>query len=535
MPKIIVREIDKTKAGSTEYSNFAVLVPGFSSSAAPTGFDDNDVQEFYSQDTFITNVGKKPMEETVVTITPAVPAVPRAYAIRHNFGTEETPVYTKQFTAEDVVTYANTAYTGESYEPTSVATEGHLIVAETSGETTTYTKFTKVAGPQVDATYTVIDTGNEGTDYVPEVPAVTGTAHQMGNQIAYELLGMGYPVIYKLIKPAQGKTFYDVLNDPTFWEPMKDKSLYDFRYVVNGMLDYNTLANGEISKLASYNNSAEVIGGVSASTGRGDCTALCDIGEDIYNISNKTISEKIKLIKTAANGQTNADKYTAICANSVTYGGTGDTAYESNLKFPASFHYLACAVKATENYAEWYAVSGYSRGYANRTVESTLVKLGDAAVNILQPRNTTSQAPSTEDPALTHAVNIVVKQKDGYYFWGNRTAETLTTTDLVASHFLNIRQLCTTIKKQLYITCRQLAFEPNSEVLWNTFRSKIEPLLDKMKADQGIKDYRILKVADNRKALLKAKVRIIPIEAVEDFDISLYLEDDLTGADIEEG
>jgi hypothetical protein len=47
-----------------------------------------------------------------------------------------------------------------------------------------------------------------------------------------------------------------------------------------------------------------------------------------------------------------------------------------------------------------------------------------------------------------------------------------------------------------------------------------------MKADQGIRDYKILKVIDNaKKATLSAKIRIIPIEAVEDFDLTVSLED----------
>jgi hypothetical protein len=50
-----------------------------------------------------------------------------------------------------------------------------------------------------------------------------------------------------------------------------------------------------------------------------------------------------------------------------------------------------------------------------------------------------------------------------------------------------------------------------------------------MKADQGIKGYTITKVANDKKALLTARIRIVPIEAVEDFDISIYLEDSLTG------
>jgi hypothetical protein len=50
-----------------------------------------------------------------------------------------------------------------------------------------------------------------------------------------------------------------------------------------------------------------------------------------------------------------------------------------------------------------------------------------------------------------------------------------------------------------------------------------------MKADQGISDYKFIKVEDSRKALLSAIIRIVPIEAVEDFDISIYLEDSLSG------
>jgi hypothetical protein len=59
-----------------------------------------------------------------------------------------------------------------------------------------------------------------------------------------------------------------------------------------------------------------------------------------------------------------------------------------------------------------------------------------------------------------------------------------------------------------------------------------------MKADQGISDYRLVKIKskNSSKALLSAKIRIVPIEAVEDFDISLHLEDDLGGmaASVEE-
>ena len=42
-------------------------------------------------------------------------------------------------------------------------------------------------------------------------------------------------------------------------------------------------------------------------------------------------------------------------------------------------------------------------------------------------------------------------------------------------------------------------------------------------------DYKFIKVKTASKATLKAIIRIIPIEAVEDFDISLTLEDSFAG------
>ena len=51
-----------------------------------------------------------------------------------------------------------------------------------------------------------------------------------------------------------------------------------------------------------------------------------------------------------------------------------------------------------------------------------------------------------------------------------------------------------------------------------------------MKANQGIRDYLIEKVPTNLKGVLSARVRIVPIEAVEDFEIEVALEDAIGGA-----
>ena len=61
-----------------------------------------------------------------------------------------------------------------------------------------------------------------------------------GNKIAYELLGLGYPVIYKVI------TDVDDMNEDSFWEEFKDKASYDFRYIMTGLLTDNKTANDKI-------------------------------------------------------------------------------------------------------------------------------------------------------------------------------------------------------------------------------------------------------------------------------------------------
>lgn len=370
-------------------------------------------------------------------------------------------------------------------------------------------------------------------DFVKHVGKAKAQDSQIGNQIAYELLGLGYKVIYKKIDLTAAEndgvaTAADVLAKSTFWEPLKDKATYDFRYVITGLITKNADANNQISKLCSYINGKDYL-----ENGRGDAIALIDIDTAAYSDTNgnpKTQAEAIKGIIAETVKLTSADKFSALFAPAVTYEGTGDTDYDGNRTFPASFHYLACAIESQATYPEWFAVAGYTRGRCNSfKVAKTTVTLGEAAINALEPR-----AQKTYDSSSTvkTAVNVIAKIKGNYYLWGDRTAHPLgaeADDDLVASHFLNIRQLCTTIKKQLYINCRRFTFEPNSDVLWVKFCNAIEPTLDRMKANQGISDYQIIKKRNPKKAVLSAIIRIVPIEAVEDFEIDLTLEDSIEG------
>lgn len=348
--------------------------------------------------------------------------------------------------------------------------------------------------------YGVYEVSNQ-SDFIDNIGIVANTESTpgYGNKIAYELLGLGYTVLYKKITLGETAVIDWDLDD------LIDKSTYDFRYVVSGFIG-DASANEAIRDLAHFDEAAND----PFSTGRGDCVALCDV--------------EIDKAGTVTGAPATASKYAAyfapsFCIKDYNKKIPGTSAEYKDDVFPASFYYLACAKKARlNNFDEWFAAAGYTRGIADFTIKSTKIKVGEILVNKLQPRNNKGDFDGP-------AVNLITNIRGNFYLWGNRTAEALREDNLVASHFLNIRQLCSTIKKQVYVACRKFTFDPNSDVLWINLCNAITPMLEKMKANQGIEDYIIEQVETTEKAKLMAKIRIIPIEAVEDFELELSLED----------
>ena len=392
-------------------------------------------------------------------------------------------------------------------------------------------------------------------NYIGFVPPVEWTYNgntypaSYGNQMAYELLKLGYTVLYVNLglatvaadkKSITGylpmetavKNLFAASAEKPILEPLVDRANYDFRFIVTGFIRSPKDAISGVEYKNAYKNALKVAEFDEVEeTGRGDCFVLCDIDENAYLTWNDqgtalTKADQATIISNIAADATNyISKYAAPIAPTLCYSNLHDIEqFNDNTKMPASFHYLACFARAHQNnFKEWYATAGLTRGTSDLVVDSTSIKLGEPAINALEPRTFTPTQGTTQ----AASVNLIVKIRNNYYLWGNRTGYALNEDGLIASHFLNIRQLCCTLKKQIYIACRRFTFDPNSDVLWVNFCNALRPTLEAMKADQGIRDYKIIKVATTQKAMLKAKVRIVPIEAVEDFDITISLEDSL--------
>ena len=194
-------------------------------------------------------------------------------------------------------------------------------------------------------------------------------------------------------------------------------------------------------------------------------------------------------------------------------------------EFPATVAYLLALAQSTaKGNPNWFAAAGSVRGRIPESDIEPKVVLTESDINsVLEPRSV---------PA--NCINAIQEVSPfGTVIWGNRTCYKPTGSKadsglkdfLYASSFLNIRLLICDIKKTLFAASKRFTFEQNTDILWTNFKGQITPLLEEMKNNSGIRGYKIVRQTTDERAKLKCKIKIIPIEAVEDFDLTVEIND----------
>ena len=336
------------------------------------------------------------------------------------------------------------------------------------------------------------------------VEEVTVTTYDKAYISAHRLLELGLYVLYEVPTGATTvATLETAVTTTGFYDKLVDRGLYNLRYIYSA--GYVTVENSAIVK--------EIMAVVAE---RGDATYLVDCRES-YD-SNVVTNILTDFNAVVGQGNNSDAKYSAgfapWCTFTVDIGSS-----TTNMTLPGSFAYLEAFATSINYYPQWNAAAGAVRGQI-RDIVSTTIDFGELDIDLLQKRTANNIAVNTI--ANINPYGIIV--------WGNRTLHRTvgesSEDGLVASSFLNIRQLVNIIKKTIFQTARRLTFEQNTDILWVNFKSYITPTLDAM-SGSGIKSYRLAKDTSAKRAELKAILRIVPIEAVEDFDITIELADSL--------
>lgn len=200
---------------------------------------------------------------------------------------------------------------------------------------------------------------------------------------------------------------------------------------------------------------------------------------------------------------------------------------------PAGFAYLMAYAYSIQTNASWWAAAGVMRGQVPQMIKP-LFEIGESYMHILQGMNSNEDNYSKYN--LIRFNPIMNTGSYGYRIWGNRMAAAF--KDLahvyktMYNEFLNVRMLLCDIKKQIYAAAMRTTFEPNDDITWVSFKVLCSNLLDRMKSGRGLLWYKWHKEVSEERATIKAKLTVRPIEAVEHFDITVFLTDQ--DAEVEE-
>lgn len=357
-------------------------------------------------------------------------------------------------------------------------------------------------------TVTTADGGQGSTTSEMEVI----NANSLGYRLCKHLLNIGYQVLVEALADDEYST--GVKTQPS-WDELADKSLYDIRFLTLGALVED-----------DFNMTSEYASMAACAAKRGDCIALINADESVDTFDYSVTS--VRELGAFAPG--NGEYAAGFTPWFYTKNSDFVTDDEDEVKIPAAFGYLFAYANATKNSPEWYAIAGFERGIIPE-LSRVCHSYTTAEVEVLQGRSATEEV-ELDDAAdnVGFAINpICYVRPAGYIIYGNRTLRVNDASKkLIASSFLNIRNGLSAIKKVMYEASRKYTFEPNTETLWINFQSYITPLLDKMQTGDGILGYTFIRQKTDAKARLKARLNLIPVEAVEDFDLEVRLADDLT-------
>lgn len=320
---------------------------------------------------------------------------------------------------------------------------------------------------------------------------------------------------------------------------------YSIKYITSGgypTFEYGKLVQDEVTGKTVIESSGLAYSMIYLAYSRGDAVALIDHTNNpdrsIYEAEQLSVIYRVREDMSdydnviASYGSMFTPWYT--CTHSAITGGSE---HNYNNQMPGSLAFLSALATQLKSYNPWLAVSGVTRG--------KIPYFGSLHTNYVLTNNVADSyqtVPTDEvsDYALISINPITYIRQYGYCIWGNRTLRN-NKTGTKATSFLNIRNLTSDIKKALYEASQQLLFEQNTDILWINFKGLVTPLLDTMVSNNILSDYKIIKYNVDPETgepvpayKILAVIKIMPINSVEVFDLSIQLENnEVTVAEVE--
>jgi len=192
---------------------------------------------------------------------------------------------------------------------------------------------------------------------------------------------------------------------------------------------------------------------------------------------------------------------------------TRDSVNNTQVYIPATAE-VTRNLALTDNIAfPWFAAAGYTRGI----------------VNSVKARKKLTQ--EDRDVLYLGRINPIATFADvGTVIWGNKTLQVRES----ALDRINVRRLLLQARKLISAVSVRLLFDQNDQQVRQDFLNAVNPILDAIRRDRGLFDFRVVVSNDTDdldKNQLVGKIYIKPTKALEFIDITFYITP--TGASFE--
>jgi len=161
----------------------------------------------------------------------------------------------------------------------------------------------------------------------------------------------------------------------------------------------------------------------------------------------------------------------------------------------------------------WFAVAGYSRGIVNAVKADKKLTLDE------------------RDELYKMRINPIATFSDtGPIIWGNKTLQVKES----ALDRINVRRLLLRARKLISAVAVRLLFEQNDEQVRNEFTRLVNPILEAIKKERGLYDFRLVVSNDPEdidQNTLRGKIYIKPTRSLEFIDVEFIITP--TGASFE--
>jgi hypothetical protein len=193
---------------------------------------------------------------------------------------------------------------------------------------------------------------------------------------------------------------------------------------------------------------------------------------------------------------------------------TRDSVNNTQIYIPATAE-VTRNLALTDNIAfPWFAAAGYTRGL----------------VNSIKARKKLTQ--EDRDVLYVGRLNPIATFADvGTVIWGNKTLQVRES----ALDRINVRRLLLQARKLISAVSVRLLFDQNDEQVRQDFLNAVNPILDAIRRDRGLYDFRVTVSSDTEdldRNQLTGKIYIKPTRSLEFIDITFYITP--TGASFED-